>query len=167
MEVYMKFRKNKKGFTLVELVVVIAILAILASVATVATVTVLNNARKTPVQDTLNTIKTQVSMYQVDTGFDTSWKGSGSGKTAKKGLAGFLGENLKDVTIVQEPSKNFAKPADKGLHIWCDTNANLKDSSGGPNKNTTFTVFVGNEYYKGSITFNPDGSTSVSEIVEW
>lgn len=164
----MKFRKNKKGFTLVELVVVIAILAILASVATVATVTVLNNARKTPVQDTLNTLKSQVAMYQNDIGYTTSWRNSGSGKNEKKGLAAFLGENVKDVTIVETANKSYnTKPDDGKLVIWCDTANGLKEASGGASKNTTFTLFVGNEYYKGSITFNPDGTTLMSDIVEW
>lgn len=164
----MKFRKNKKGFTLVELVVVIAILAILASVATVATVTVLNNARKTPVQDTLNTLKSQVAMYQSDIGYSTSWRNTGSGKSEKKGLASFLGDNIKDVTIVEAANKTYnQKPTDGKLVIWCDTANGLKEASGGASKDTTFTLSVGNEYYKGSITFNPDGSTVMSDIVEW
>lgn len=40
------FRRNKKGFTLIEVVVVIAIIGILASIVTVSTIAVLRNSRK-------------------------------------------------------------------------------------------------------------------------
>ncbi len=163
----MKFRKNKKGFTLVELVVVIAILAILASVATVATVTVLNNARKTPIQDTLNTVKSQVAMYRVDTGYSTSWATTGTGKNEKKGLAGFLSDNLKDVTIIAQANKAYnTVPDDDGLVIWCDTASNLKESTGGASK-TEFKIYVANKYYKGFITFDQDGGSSIGDIEKW
>lgn len=163
----MKFRKNKKGFTLVELVVVIAILAILASVATVATVTVLNNARKTPIQDTLNTIKSQVAMYRVDTGYSTAWATTGSGKSEKKGLAGFLGDNLKDVEIVAQANKSYNTiPDSDGLVIWCDTASNLKDSTGGVGM-AEFKIYVANKYYKGYITFDKEGGSSIGDIEKW
>lgn len=162
----MKFRKNKKGFTLVELVVVIAILAILASVATVATVTVLNNARKTPIEDTLSTLKSQISMYRVDTAYTNQWKTTGTGNNEKKGLAGFLGDNLQDVEIISDASKSYnTQPSGDGLVIWCDTGANLKESSGGASE-TEFTIYVANKYYKGSITFNAN-STTINDIVDW
>lgn len=59
----MKFFKNKKGFTLVELVVVIAILGILAGIAVPRFMDATATARGSKVMADLRTIDSAVTMY--------------------------------------------------------------------------------------------------------
>lgn len=59
----MKFFKNKKGFTLVELVVVIAILGILAGIAIPRFMDATASARGSKIVADLRTIDSAVSMY--------------------------------------------------------------------------------------------------------
>ena len=68
-----KLFKNKLAFTLVELIVVIAILAILASVATVSTIAILNNTRKTPVENAVDAVKNTITIY-IASGGKFTWK---------------------------------------------------------------------------------------------
>ncbi|NLH46175.1 MAG: prepilin-type N-terminal cleavage/methylation domain-containing protein [Acholeplasmataceae bacterium] len=64
----MKFFKNKKGFTLVELVVVIAILGILAGIAIPRFMDATASARGSKIVADLRTIDSAVSMYYAKTG---------------------------------------------------------------------------------------------------
>ena len=64
----MKFFKNKKGFTLVELVVVIAILGILAGIAIPRFMDATASARGSKIVADLRTIDSSVSMYYAKTG---------------------------------------------------------------------------------------------------
>ncbi|NCA67429.1 MAG: prepilin-type N-terminal cleavage/methylation domain-containing protein [Clostridia bacterium] len=66
MEVVMKLRRNKKGFTLVELIVVIAILAILAAVAAVSVTGVIRKARISTIDSDLNVIKAAYQSYKAE-----------------------------------------------------------------------------------------------------
>ncbi len=58
------FRKNKKGFTLIELIVVIAILAILAAIAIPTFIGITNTARDTVNQTNASQIATAYNAYQ-------------------------------------------------------------------------------------------------------
>lgn len=79
----LKLRKNKKGFTLVELIVVIAIMAVLAGVVAGVTVSTLNkNTNKTALSE-IATLATALNAYlsdadvnpdQTDTSKDDSFK---------------------------------------------------------------------------------------------
>lgn len=63
----MKFFKNKKGFTLVELVVVIAILGILAGIAIPRFMDATASARGAKIVADLRTIDSSIMMYQAKT----------------------------------------------------------------------------------------------------
>ena len=63
----MKFFKNKKGFTLVELVVVIAILGILAGIAIPRFMDATATARGAKIVADLRTIDSAIMMYQAKT----------------------------------------------------------------------------------------------------
>ena len=64
----MKFFKNKKGFTLVELVVVIAILGILAGIAIPRFMDATASARGSKIVADLRTIDSAIMMYNAKTG---------------------------------------------------------------------------------------------------
>ena len=64
----MKFFKNKKGFTLVELVVVIAILGILAGIAIPRFMDATASARGSKVVADLRTIDSAITMYYAKNG---------------------------------------------------------------------------------------------------
>ena len=64
----MKFFKNKKGFTLVELVVVIAILGILAGIAIPRFMDATASARGAKVVADMRTIESSLSMYYAKKG---------------------------------------------------------------------------------------------------
>ncbi|MGE5496208.1 MAG: prepilin-type N-terminal cleavage/methylation domain-containing protein [Burkholderiales bacterium] len=63
-------RKNRKGFTLIELIVVIAILAILAAIAIPSFIGVTENANNTVVLANARTLVSSINAYNtlVDTG---------------------------------------------------------------------------------------------------
>ncbi|HBG5184540.1 TPA: prepilin-type N-terminal cleavage/methylation domain-containing protein [Clostridioides difficile] len=63
----MKLKKNKKGFTLVELLVVIAIIGILAVVAVPALFSNINKAKVTSVESDYSSIKSAALSYYSDT----------------------------------------------------------------------------------------------------
>ena len=67
----MKFFKNKKGFTLVELVVVIAILGILAGIAIPRFMDATASARGSKLVADLRTIDSAVAMYYAKVGDTT------------------------------------------------------------------------------------------------
>ena len=66
----LKLRKNKKGFTLVELIVVIAIMAVLAGVVSGVTVSQLNKQTDKTNQSQAKTIADFISAKIVEEGYD-------------------------------------------------------------------------------------------------
>ena len=64
----MKFFKNKKGFTLVELVVVIAILGILAGIAIPRFMDATASARGAKIVADMRTIDSSIMMYSAASG---------------------------------------------------------------------------------------------------
>lgn len=61
-------KKNKKGFTLVELIIVIAIIAILAVTLIPMGMNYIENARRTAAQTTINTINTSYTSFVITAG---------------------------------------------------------------------------------------------------
>ncbi len=91
----LKLRKNKKGFTLVELIVVIAIMAVLAGTVAGVTVTQLNKAKN---DSALSDIKTLLGEFE-------------------SFLAGYDTSSIKDATTAETAVNKFntEKKAAKGL----------------------------------------------------
>ena len=67
------FRRNKKGFTLIEVIVIIGILAILSSIVAVSMIAILRKSEKNTVTSTLNGYWkiTVTSFNQINKGFTT------------------------------------------------------------------------------------------------
>ena len=67
------FRKNRKGFTLVEIVVVIAIIGILSMIVTVSVIAVQRNSEKKSAKSALSSYwtLTEQTLNQVNLGFST------------------------------------------------------------------------------------------------
>jgi len=65
---YIQRKRNKKGFTLIELVVVIAILGILAALAIPRFTGTLNNAKTQTHNANIRTIESAMSLYALEEG---------------------------------------------------------------------------------------------------
>ena len=68
------FRRNKKGFTLIEVLVVVAIIAILGAIVTASTVAILRSSRKKAVTSNLTSYWsiTVTAFNQINKGYTTS-----------------------------------------------------------------------------------------------
>lgn len=145
-----KLRKNKKGFTLVELVVVIAILAVLASTATVATIAILNNARKSPVSDGASKIKDIVTNYNAMSSSDYPDNVDGFAKLLKETMP-----ELADTgRVIKKASNQVAKTDASGDKIYIA----LPTTSGLKCRTQSWELVVFNEYFKCVVKIN-DGGT--------
>ena len=141
-----KLRKNKKGFTLVELVVVIAILAILASTATVATIAILNNARKTPVQDAAGNLKNQINLYFTMDDYKDTLTATGS----NKGFVDYIKDSMPEITVDTTAKTTVTAPNGDGIYLAVSKTSGLKSS--------TWTAIVYTKYYKCTITCTYDST---------
>ena len=106
----LKLRKNKKGFTLVELIVVIAIMAVLAGVVAGVTVSQLNK----------NTDKTNLSQA--------------------KGIADFVAGEIADITndsVYEDGELNADKIKDVILKQYASVNFKTMTTGTAPNTTTT------------------------------
>ena len=90
----LKLRKNKKGFTLVELIVVIAIMAVLAGTVAGVTVTQLNKQTDNTNANQATTLANSISSYIVE---GTALKGSDNKVSAD--LQKEIAENYPSLTI--------------------------------------------------------------------
>ena len=134
-----KLFKNKLAFTLVELIVVIAILAILASVATVSTIAILNNTRKTPVENAIDAVKNTIAIY-IAGGGKLDWDG---------GLAAEL-DKIENCSVPNQKNvgESYVKAVTgDAVQIFCksENNASVK-------------LEIRNQYFKAEFTVKSDGT---------
>ena len=123
----LKLRKNKKGFTLVELIVVIAIMAVLAGTVAGVTVTQLNKSKN---DSALSDIKTLLGEFESFlAGYDTSLiTDAPSAKTAvdkfnteKKAAKGLIADIL-----TQKAAGTTIPKAGTGQYVYTATVADGK-----------------------------------------
>ena len=119
----LKLRKNKKGFTLVELIVVIAIMAVLAGTIAGVTVSQLNKQTNNTAKSEAQTLASDLYNFMID------YKLSGDigTDTLKKAVDDFISENNQTGKIVAaELASDGTVPSDNDELKAAVTNAGFK-----------------------------------------
>ena len=128
----LKLRKNKKGFTLVELIVVIAIMAVLAGTIAGVTVSQLNKQTNNTAQSEAQTLVSDFRNFMID--YTLPAPGEGNDKWEK-------GDKVSNVEGLTQAVKDFIKDNQQEDKLFLvEEGATEKDWKAGQHK---FNVKVG------------------------
>ena len=141
------FRRNKKGFTLIEVLVVIAIFGILSAIVTVSTMAILRSSKKKTVSTKLENYwsTTTTAFNQINKGFSTF------DKPNAEFLGMRLGLDKKNVYLGTDPCASL--PNDNSIYIQYEYNAKSLYS-----KYKLKCIWI---RYEGSYYYTSDGSSSI------
>ena len=142
----LKLRKNKKGFTLVELIVVIAIMAVLAGTVAGVTVSQLNkqtdNANKTKAKQVADYIAGMVADVE-DFEAITTTSGEGATATTVFNLDAVKGKVTDQFGAVYTTNTDSAKKGEFLIKLFTDSKSVVIEYKGkGNNGDKTYNVSI-------------------------